>query len=91
MLRKLLKRYFSTIFIVATLMGVFHTHHDLKPHNDCQICTIQSSIADADTPTDSLYLTRLSLIHEVVSAKLPILNTTKLNSTKQARAPPKLV
>jgi len=91
MLRKLFKRYFSTIFIVATLMGVFHTHHDLKPHSDCQICTIQSSIADADTPTDSLYLTKLSIIPEQISTKLPILHTTKLNSTKQARAPPKPV
>jgi len=91
MLRNLFKRYFSTIFIVATLMGVFHTHHDLKPHNDCQICTIQSSISDADTPTDSHYLTALSLIPEQISTKLPILHITKLNSTKQARAPPKLV
>lgn len=88
MLRKLFKRYFSIIFVLATLMGIFHTHHDLKPHNDCQICTIQSGISDADTPTDSFCLTRLSLIPEVISTRLPVLNTAKLNSTKQARAPP---
>ena len=85
---KFFKNYFSIIFVVATLMGVFHHHDNLKPHNDCQICTIQSSIADADTPIETLYLTILEQSSEATLSSLFSLTQKESYSTLQARAPP---
>jgi hypothetical protein len=59
MIIKLAKKYFLSLFIVATFLGVFHHHNDFQPHNDCQICTIQSNIADADTPIIPRYIQKL--------------------------------
>ncbi len=85
---KFFKNYFSIIFVVATLMGVFHHHDNLKPHNDCQICTIQSSIADADTPVEKFYLTSLKLEVEATLAPLFSLIQKESYTYLQARAPP---
>jgi len=85
---KFFKNYFSIIFVVATLMGVFHHHDNLKPHNDCQICTIQSSIADADTPVEKFYLSTLEQNSEATLTPLFSLIQKELDSTLQARAPP---
>ncbi|MDF1877515.1 hypothetical protein JHD47_06760 [Sulfurimonas sp. SAG-AH-194-L11] len=85
---KFFKNYFSIIFVVATLMGVFHHHDNLKPHNDCQICTIQSSIADADTPVEKFYLSTLEQNSEATLTPLFSLTQKELYSTLQARAPP---
>ncbi|PHQ56480.1 MAG: hypothetical protein COA30_01915 [Sulfurimonas sp.] len=69
-------------------MGVFHHHDNLKPHNDCQICTIQSSIADADTPVEKFYLSTLEQNSEATLTPLFSLIQKELDSTLQARAPP---
>ena len=71
-------------------MGVFHHHNDLKQHNDCKICTVQASIANADTPVDTLYLTKLDLVHEGVVGSLTSLHVKKIHNHLKARAPPKI-
>ena len=83
-----IKRYFSIIFIIAVLMGVFHHHNDLKQHNDCQICTIQSTLADADTPADKVYVTELEKFSELIAATLSHLQPYRFQTTLQVRAPP---
>jgi len=89
--KSLKKEYISLIFIVATFIGVFHHHNDLKQHNDCQICTIQSSIADADTPVEAIYFTRLDIKpDDIVKTSKSIYSKTLTNPLK-ARAPPSLV
>lgn len=85
---KLLKKYFSIIFVLATFMGVFHHHEDHKQHNDCQVCTIQSNIANADTPTDIDYLSNIELFSEVVITKLPNIHESQEFILLKARAPP---
>ena len=71
-------------------MGVFHHHDDLKPHNDCQICTIQSTVEDADLPQDNFYLAKIDNQAEAILAPLSTKEQEKLISTLQARAPPKI-
>ena len=88
---KLLHKYFSIIFIIATLMGVFHHHNDLQIHNDCQICTIQSSIANADTPSKTAYFTKLNILHDNLTLKLITSDSNTLTYPLHARAPPKIV
>jgi len=88
MKQKFIVKYISIIFIFATFITSFHHHNDMQEHNDCQICTIQNSIADMDTPTDVTYLTLLSLISESTITTLENLQTQKDYRTFSARAPP---
>jgi len=88
MIIKLAKKYILSLFIVATFMGVFHHHNDLKNHNDCQICTIQQNLADADTPTTPTYIVELDF-----NTLAPLLLKEKsflftFNATYNPRAPP---
>ena len=85
------KEYLTLIFIVATFMGVFHHHDDLKQHNDCQICIIQSSIADADTPIEAIYFTLLNIKPEAVVKTPKTIYSKTLTNPLKARAPPSLV
>jgi len=87
---KLSRKYFSIVFILAIFMGVFHHHHDLKQHNDCQICTIQSNMANTDVPTDTVYITSLDIFHETIVTKIINLHSNKTHNQLQARAPPKI-
>jgi hypothetical protein len=89
MFTRFLKKYISIIFIVAAFMGVFHHHHDLKQHNDCKICTINSNLTNIDTPSEILYLRPIEKIREENICKLFNLHINKHTSTLQARAPPK--
>jgi len=88
MIRRFFRRYLSIVFVIATLMGAMHHHNDLKQHSDCQICTIQSSIAHADTPVDVVYLTQLDIYKESILTQLETLHTKKLQNSLHARAPP---
>ena len=85
---KFIRRYISTLFIVAMSMGVFHHHNDLKQHNDCQICTISHNLVDIDTPIEVSYLTTLTLKSDSITAKLADLHQKAVISTLQVRAPP---
>jgi phosphatidylserine decarboxylase len=90
MITKLLKKYFSIVFVLATLIGVFHHHGDLKQHNDCKICTIQSSIADADTPVDMVYISKIDISSQAVIINPANLHEYKKLFTLNSRAPPKI-
>ncbi len=85
-----LRKYFSIIFLVATLLGSMHHHNDLKQHNDCKICTIKASMANADTPVDVVYLSELEIFHEAIVAELENLTAKKFFNPLNARAPPHL-
>ncbi len=85
-----IRRYFSIVFVLATLLGVMHHHDGYKIHNDCKICTINSNIVDGDTPVETLYLTKLELKSESILTKLQNLHSKKHYNTLQARAPPKI-
>ena len=87
---KLLKKYFSIIFVLATLIGVLHHHNDLNIHNDCQICTIQSNIANADTPPNRVYVTELSNYSESIVSTLLTPHADVKQNPLNARAPPKI-
>ena len=41
---KVLKKYFSVIFLLSIFLGSFHHHNDLKIHNDCPIYVLQTNI-----------------------------------------------
>ena len=69
-------------------MGIFHHHNDLKQHNDCKICTVQSSLAHADTPIDAHYLTDLEIANESIITALVSLHVKKIDNQLKARAPP---
>ena len=71
-------------------MGVLHHHNDLKQHNDCKICTIQSSIANADTPVDTIYITNLEIFSESIVTTFASLHVHKIYNCVKARAPPKI-
>ena len=85
------KKYIALIFVLATFMSVLHHHNDFKVHNDCQICTIQSSIADADTPVEVLYFTRLDIALNFTLKTPKILHSKEIKNPLKARAPPKIV
>jgi hypothetical protein len=85
---KSLNKFFSIVFVLATMMGVFHHHDDLKPHTECQICTIQSSIADADTPSQTLYLSKIEFFSASTASQFPNNHAYKQLITFKARAPP---
>ena len=87
---KLGKKYFSIIFILAIFMGVFRHHHDLKQHNDCQICTIQANVTNGDLPTDVVYFTSLKVFHEAITTKFANIHDNQLQYQLNARAPPKI-
>ncbi len=88
MIIKLAKKYFLSLFIVATFLGVFHHHNDFQSHNDCQICTIQHNIADADTPTIPYYLQKLEYKEIVFISNNANKYAFIYNSFYNPRAPP---
>lgn len=78
----------SVIFAVATMLSAMHHHKDFKPHNDCQICTLQYNISSGDTPSEPVYLQEISNFSSPVVAELFSLHVSIVNSTNSARAPP---
>jgi len=91
MKRKFVSKYISIVFIIATFMGVFHHHNDLASHNDCQVCTVQNSVANADTPTEVSYLTKIDIYSLAITPQLPVFHQKNSLTTLKARAPPKIV
>ncbi|NPA59052.1 MAG: hypothetical protein GXO30_01090 [Epsilonproteobacteria bacterium] len=83
-----IKRYFSIIFIIATIVASFHHHNDLKVHPECKICTINSSMIDADTPIKVTYLQELEITTELIVTKLSNLCSKFTQNNISLRAPP---
>jgi len=88
MIQRFVKKYLSIVFVIATLLSVLHHHNDLKQHSDCQICTVQSNITNADTPIQPLYITQLDLHQESVLGTYFTPYYIKTTSTLHPRAPP---
>ena len=88
MIKIWLRKYFSVVLLLASLLGGMHHHNDLKQHNDCQICTIQSSLSHADTPVDTLYIQEITLQAETPASELTNLVANAAHITLKARAPP---
>ncbi len=84
-----LRKYFSILYLLATLLGVLHHHDDLKQHNDCKICLVKSNLTHADTPDDAVFLPPVNFISEPTSGKLSVIVITAKPTSLQARAPPK--
>ncbi len=84
----LLGKLFSTIFVISMFFSVFHSHNDLKSHNDCQICTVQSNISNADTPSENVYLSNIELFSQGTISKLPNQHESQKFISLRARAPP---
>ncbi len=89
MKKYLLRHILSITILVATLMGAMHHHNDLKSHSDCQICTISTSVTNIDTPSDVVYFTPLTLLHEAILSQLPRFASKHIDSQNNSRAPPK--
>ena len=89
-MRNFLSKYVGIVLFVATMMGSFHHHHDGKQHNDCQVCTVQSTIFDADTPQESVYLSQIKHFNEGIVTPLFSLHINQLISNVNSRAPPKI-
>jgi hypothetical protein len=88
MITRFFRKYLSIVFILATFMGVFHHHDDLKQHNNCQICTLQASIANADTPVATVYLSKIDTYSESILTKLVSLHSVQTQQNFHIRAPP---
>ncbi len=88
MINRFFKKYLSIIFVLSSLLGVLHHHNDLQQHNDCKICVLQASIANADTPVDVVYVSQLHLQSEAILTKLTNLHSKKSTTFLFARAPP---
>ncbi|SFV67904.1 hypothetical protein MNB_SM-4-1186 [hydrothermal vent metagenome] len=89
MIKRWLRKYLTTVFVLATLMGVFHQHSDLIVHEDCQICTIASSIADGDMPSPKVYLSEVEQVSQTLETNFLLVYTKTLYNSLNARAPPK--
>lgn len=85
---KFIKKYLSIVFLLAVFIGSFHHHDDMQEHNSCQICTINSNIFDADTPSEVVYLTSLDIKLEAIYAKLISSHSLKPLGSIHQRAPP---
>ena len=88
MKQKLIVKYISIIFILATFMGFLHHHNDIQEHNDCKMCTIQNNLTNIDTPVEVSYLTSIFTPSESLPNPLPSFEKKRLISTNTARAPP---
>ncbi len=84
-----IKKYISIIFIVATFLVAFHHHDDLRSHNDCPVCVIQSNFFSADTPPDVVYLSLVENFSEPILTSF-VFYTYKIIYQTKARSPPKI-
>ncbi len=88
MIKRWLHKYFFTVFVLATLIGVFHQHSGLQTHEDCQICTITSNIADGDMPSPKVYITAGEKVSFTLKTNTLLFYTQTLYNSLNMRAPP---
>jgi len=90
MIKIWVRKYFSIVFVLATLLSGMHHHNDLKQHNNCQICTLQSSLSHADTPVETLYVQEITFQAQTPIATLSNLVASAAQIALTARAPPSI-
>ncbi len=88
MIKRWLRKYLSIVYVLASLLGVLHHHDDLKQHQDCQICTIQSTLSHSDTPCDTNYLSEILRISEATQGAFFSPTFVDVHISLQARSPP---
>ncbi len=84
-----LRKYFSIVYLLATLLGALHHHDDLKQHNDCKICLVKSTLSHADTPDTAVVLPPVDFLSAPVPGRLTVTVIARIPTSLQARAPPK--
>jgi len=84
----ILKRCFSIVFLLSMFVTVSHHHDDLKVHNDCQICVLQSNVTNSDLPPQNVYLSDLTALFEIISTSPTIVYSQKPTTLLHQRAPP---
>ncbi|MEN4045449.1 MULTISPECIES: hypothetical protein [unclassified Sulfurimonas] len=87
-IRKILRKYFAALFVLATLMAVFHHHSDLEVHEDCQICSISSNIFDGDIQREPVYLPTLGQTLCFVPVSTLFIYINEIYTPRNPRAPP---
>ncbi|BDY11889.1 hypothetical protein [Hydrogenimonas cancrithermarum] len=81
------KKFFSGILLVATLLGAFHHHHDLKTHHNCPICTFQSNISSGDLP-ETFDVAQIENLFVPITSSFETLKLSSKPTRLSARSPP---
>lgn len=89
MIKRCFRKYFAILFVLATLMSVFHHHSDMQLHEDCQICLLQSNISDADMPNESDYVGKIQKISYDLEVVAFLFDKRSNYTSLYPRAPPK--
>ncbi len=84
-----MRKLLGVALLLGTLLGLFHHHHDLKPHPNCSVCLLKHNLAHGDLTaavelpaTDTIVETPLGDPVERICAQILTL--------PPARAPPLL-
>ena len=85
---QILKFFFSIIFLISIFLTITHHHTDLKVHNDCKICILQSNILNVDTFAKTNYLSYIVVISEAILFTPIIIDNQKIKNQLHSRAPP---
>ncbi|MBN2816879.1 MAG: hypothetical protein JXQ67_09360 [Campylobacterales bacterium] len=85
-----MRKYFSVLFLLATLLGTLHHHHDTAKHDDCKVCTIASELSHADIPVETVYLSSLENYSQKILLAPKKFISLQRNTKLTARAPPYL-
>ena len=85
------RKYFAILFAFSILLGTAHHHNDLKQHNECQICQINSNLSVGDTPSEASTAWLLENKNETPQTNLTSQITKQLPNHYQTRAPPQAI
>jgi len=91
MIHTFFRKYLSTIFLFATLMGSMHHHKDMQVHSDCKICVVHANIIHGNTSDTPFYLGDYQLYSEAIFTPLKSLHVNIYTTTFNSRAPPSLL
>ncbi|BBG66415.1 hypothetical protein NNO_1712 [Hydrogenimonas sp.] len=83
----LFRKLLSTVLLAVTLFSALHHHNDLKTHNDCPVCVLQSNLSVADTPA-TLSLQEIDAHSDPVVTRFVTLRLSSRPESVFARAPP---
>ncbi|WP_456323414.1 hypothetical protein [Hydrogenimonas sp.] len=81
------KKFLSGILLVATLLGAFHHHHDLKTHHNCPICTFQSNISSGDLP-ETVDIAQIENLFVPITATFEVPKLSNKPARLSNRSPP---
>jgi len=90
-MRRWIRKYFAILFAFSIFLGAAHHHNDLKQHNECQICQINSNLSVGDTPSETTTAYLLETKKETPKTTFTSQITKQLPNHYQTRAPPKAI